>query len=93
MKIKFVALVRGYSGKHVCLIGIADSDSQQIVISNPLSFNSQYPKDDNTVIVTDSPNLVNEYQLAYREAEHLKEAVVCYEELNQAAKITLKDHG
>lgn len=93
MKIKLVALVRGYSGKHVCLIAIADTDSQQIAISNPLPFNSQYPKDDNTVIVTDSPNLVNEYQLAYREAEHLKEAVVCYEELNQAAKITLKDHA
>lgn len=93
MKIKLVALVRGYAGKHVCLLAIADTDTQQIAISNPLPFNSQYPKDDDTVIVTDSPNLVNEYQLAYREAEHLKEAIICYEELNQAAKITLKEHA
>lgn len=93
MKIKLVALVRGYSGKHVCLIAIADSDTQQIFISNLLDFKSNYPKDDHTVIVTDSPNLVNDYQLAFREAEHLKEAIVCYEELHQAEKITLKDHA
>lgn len=93
MKIKLVALVRGYAGKHVCLIALANTDSQEIAISNPLDFYSKYPKDDHTVIVTDSPNLVNDYQLAFREAEHLKEAIICYEELFQAGKITLKERS
>ena len=35
MKIKLVALVRGYAGKHICLIALANTDSQEIAISNP----------------------------------------------------------
>jgi hypothetical protein len=91
--IKIDARVCSYSGANVRILAVLNTDTQQLAVGNILPFEANAKGDDNTVIVTDSPNRIPIYQLAFFEKEHLKTATHAYLELSKSNLLLLKDRA
>ncbi|MDA0697456.1 MAG: hypothetical protein O2793_13745 [Proteobacteria bacterium] len=80
--IKIDARVTGFSNDEVRLISLCFSDSGQILVQKLDVFTALPVRPDqqaDTIVVTDSPNLIQNWQLKFDAKEHLEEVIRIYQ--------------
>lgn len=76
--IKLDARVSAYNGAAIRVLGLCIPSTGQVKLQKIMPFDSQTKQDDNTIIVTDSPQIVQNWQLAFNEKAHLDEVIKTY---------------
>lgn len=76
--IKLDARVSAYNGAAIRILGLCIPSTGQVKLQKIMPFDSQAKQDDNTIIVTDSPQIVQNWQLAFNEKAHLDEVIKTY---------------
>lgn len=87
--IKLDARVSGYKGEPVRIIGLCDINTGSVLVSKTAPYNSTEKPDENTVIVTDSPETIRNWQLAYDERQHMLEVIKTYGENKRSGRVKL----
>ena len=79
MTITIDSRVSGYNDKPIRLLGICLPKTGQLLLKKEMPYITQVSYDADTVIVTDSPQIVEHWQLAFYEKQHLDEAIRTYQ--------------
>ncbi|ANC35799.1 hypothetical protein NDS20_000392 [Acinetobacter baumannii] len=91
--IRIDSRVAGFSDQPIRLIGAAFADTGELVIQKTAVYsNLPVPSDlrDQTVVVTDSPDQVQNWQLSFNAKEHLEEVISIYQARFRAKLIEIE---
>lgn len=88
--IEIDARVTGFSNDQIRLISLCFPDTGEIYVDRIEIF-STFPvkpeKKDSTIVVTDSPNLIQNWQLRFSAQEHLEEVIRVYQSSYRAGSV------
>lgn len=89
--IKIDSRVSGYRGQPVRVMGVCDTDKGTILIAKIEPYTTIVEKNDQTVVVTDTPDHIKNWQLAYDERRDMLEVIKSFFSLKNAGKLKVKD--
>lgn len=79
MTITIDSRVSGYNDSPIRIVGVCLPNTGQILVKKIMPFDSKVKHDENTLVVTDSPQFVESWQLAFYEKQHLDEVIRTYQ--------------
>lgn len=87
--IKIDSRVSGYKGPPVRILAVCDIVTGAVLVSKTGDYNTAVKPTPDTVVVTDSPESIKDWQLAYDERQHMVEVVKAYFEMQRSGRIRL----
>ena len=84
------ARVSGYAESPIGIVGVCLPETGQILLKKIHRFEHKVIYDENTIVVTDTPQMVDNWQLAFREKEHLDEVIRTYQMRSKNGLIRLE---
>lgn len=87
--IRLDARVSGYKGEAVRLLGACDTNTGAVLVAKVGEYINSGKASADTVIVTDSPNTVTTWQLAYDERQHMLDVIRTYGESKRSGRIRI----
>lgn len=79
MTITIDSRVSGYNDSPIRIVGVCLPNTGQILVKKIMPFDSKVTPDENTLVVTDSPQFIQSWQLAFYEKHHLDEVIRTYQ--------------
>lgn len=73
------ARVSGYAESPIGIVGVCLPKTGQILLKKINRFEHKVVYNENTIVVTDTPQMVDNWQLAFIEKEHLDEVIRTYQ--------------
>ena len=89
--IRLDARVTGYRGDAVRLLGVCDSATGAVLVAKQGEFLTSGRAGEDTVIVTDSPSTIRDWDLAYDERQHMPEVLRSFGEVKRAGRLRIQD--
>ncbi|MDO4440566.1 MAG: hypothetical protein Q4B81_00100 [Moraxella sp.] len=79
------------AGEPVRIIAMTLAASGKILVSKTASYHERITPKDDTVVVTDTPNLHRHWSLSFDEKSHMKEVIRCYRQVKSSGLLQLSD--
>lgn len=89
--IRLDARVTGYRGDAVRLLGVCDSATGAVLVAKQGEFLTSGRAGEDTVIVTDSPATIRDWDLSYDERQNMPEVIRVYGEAKRAGRLRIQD--
>ena len=81
----------GYQGEPIRVIAVTMADSGEILVEKQANWHEPVVKNDNVVVVTDTPNQFNNWSLCFRERENIRALLDAFFDVSRSGLLQISD--
>ena len=85
------ARAASYDGEPVRILAVTSADSGKILVAKEGAWREQPVAKENTIVVTDTPNVFGHWGLSFNEKEQMATVMMAYKAANAAGLLSLDD--